>query len=75
MEELTQRIEAIVERLIAVRQRGAEQSEGSDAPEGQDVLERFLAVKQVLIAHPPKRPHTLLRPRRPSPILDARAQP
>lgn len=47
MEELTQRIEAIVERLVTIRAKGADGSDGSDAEASADVLERFLAVRQV----------------------------
>ena len=44
----TQRVEAIVERLQAKHVRDG----GSDDPEGNDTLEKFVAVKQVLKSHP-----------------------
>ena len=50
MELLLERIEAIVDRLAA-EARGRVGT-GVEAPEGQDVLEYFLAVKQVLKSHP-----------------------
>ena len=50
MELLLERVEAIVDRLVA-EARGRVGA-GAEAPEGQDVLEYFLAVKQVLKSHP-----------------------
>ena len=46
MEELTQRVEAIVDRMRAIAQVG------SDEDHNSDTLEKFVAVKQVLKSHP-----------------------